>query len=88
VTLLTVLGDQTGRIGLNVRRLTMMVVLAFLCNAPAFAYIDPNTGGFLFQLLAPLAAIALSVWMFFANQVKAIWRSICSVFRRMIDNDK
>jgi len=64
-----------------------MIVFALLAP-PAFAYIDPNTGGFIFQLLAPLAAIALTVWMFFANQAKAIWRSFRSIFRRRIDKAK
>jgi hypothetical protein len=61
-----------------------MIVMA-LFTPTAFAYIDPNTGGFIFQLLAPLVAIALTVWMFFSNQAKAIWRSFCSMFRRKID---
>jgi len=72
---------------LHIRRLALMIVLA-LFTLPAFAYIDPNTGGFLFQLLAPLFAIALTVWMFFANQAKAIWRSFRSIFSRKTDKLK
>lgn len=54
---------------------------------PAFAYIDPNTGGYLFQLLAPLVAIVMSAWIFCANQVKAIWRSFWRRFSRKTDEN-
>lgn len=64
------------------------MLLLTLFSPPALAYIDPNTGGYLFQLLAPLVAIAMSVWMFFAHHVKAFWRSILSMFNRKIDQEK
>lgn len=59
-----------------------LVISLSLFVSPAFAYIDPNTGGYLFQLLAPLLALAISAWMFFSNQVKAIWHSIRRLFSR------
>ena len=31
--------------------------------APCFAYIDPNAGGMLFQLLAPLFAAIIGCWV-------------------------
>jgi len=58
----------------------VLVLCLYTYTSPAFAYIDPNTGGYIFQLLAPLVAIVTSVWMFFSDQVKAIWRS----FRRVL----
>jgi hypothetical protein len=29
---------------------------------PAFAYVDPNLGGLLFQVLAPLLAVMIAFW--------------------------
>lgn len=69
-------------------RLFSMALGIVLVSPPAFAYIDPNTGGFLFQLLAPLIAIAMSIWMFFSRQVNSAWRSLMSIFGRKIDQDK
>ncbi len=66
---------------LRKRYIAVSIYLVFFAPS-AFAYIDPNTGGYLFQLLAPLAAIALSVWMFFTNHVKAMWRSFLNILTR------
>lgn len=78
---------KPGGYVLHICRFALMIVLA-LFALPALAYIDPNTGGFLFQLLAPLVAIAISAWMFFSNQVKAIWRLLRSAFSQKIDQKK
>jgi hypothetical protein len=69
------------RLPIRLRRLALLCALG-LMHSPAYAYIDPNTGGFLFQLLAPLAALALSAWIFFTDHVKAAWRSLCGFLRR------
>jgi hypothetical protein len=66
------------------RQLVLMIYLSLFAS-PAFAYFDPNTGGYIFQLLAPLLAMAMSAWMFFAKQVKVIWYSIRSFFIRKKD---
>ena len=68
---------------MNFRRRALVLVLA-LFSPSVFAYIDPNTGGYLFQLLAPLLALALSAWIFFTDQVKAAWRSIRDLFSRKV----
>lgn len=72
---------------MNIFRLTLAIALVSF-HSSAFAYIDPNTGGFLFQMLAPLVAIFMSVWMFFSNQVKAVWHRIRKVFNRNAGEDK
>ncbi len=64
-----------------------IVILMVFYATPALAYFDPNTGGYIFQLLGPLIAIAMSVWMFFTNQVKAFWRFIRSIFSRKPDSE-
>ncbi|MDL5032881.1 hypothetical protein QRD43_13280 [Pelomonas sp. APW6] len=43
---------------------SLLVGLACLLASPgAFAYIDPNAGGMLFQLLAPVIAAVVGAWM-------------------------
>jgi hypothetical protein len=37
------------------------------------AYIDPNTGGMLFQILAVLLASVSAILFFFSRQIKAAW---------------
>lgn len=35
---------------------------ALLYVEPAFAYVDPNIGGLLFQIFAPLFALIIAFW--------------------------
>lgn len=50
---------------------------------PALAYIDPNTGGLIFQLLAPLIAMIASAWLlardFIRTQFTRLWRWVRGV---------
>lgn len=41
----------------------VLLVAAILQPTMALAYIDPNTGGMLFQLLAPLFAAVVAGWI-------------------------
>lgn len=42
----------------------LLALLGLLYSASALAYIDPNAGGLLFQLLAPLLAAVVGGWLF------------------------
>lgn len=48
--------------------------------ALAFAYIDPNAGGLLFQLLAPLFAAIVGAWVFMrraiSNSIRTVWQKL------------
>ncbi len=48
------------------------MLILFLIGIPAApaAYIDPSTGGMLFQLLAVLLAAASGILFFFSRQIK------------------
>jgi hypothetical protein len=74
--------EPGGLIGRNPSRLAhiALAIIFALFTPTAFAYIDPNTGGYIFQLLAPLLALATTAWMFFSDRVKAIWYSILRFF--------
>lgn len=60
--------------------ITIWLLVAALYAGPAMAYIDPNAGGALFQLLAPLFAALLGAWMFMRRAIsqffRAIWRRL------------
>jgi|GEM_PF-4863636 len=59
----------------------------FLFSSPTFAYIDPNIGGFLFQMLTPLFAIVMSAWMFAGDKIKEIWLRVRHTFNRKDPNN-
>lgn len=73
---------------MRIRHQFFLAVCLVIFASPAFAYIDPNTGGYLFQLLAPLAALAMTGWMFFTNQVKSIYRSVRNIFSSPQNEDE
>lgn len=56
----------------------LLCALALLLPATAHAYIDPNAGGMLFQLLAPVFAAVVGAWLFLrrwiTEMIKAGWR--------------
>ncbi len=56
-----------------IRVLKLLLGIALLLVAPvrwAFGYIDPNTGGMLFQLLAVLFALFSASILFFSRQIR------------------
>ncbi len=52
------------------RFLIACVVLMWAAMRWAFGYIDPNTGGMLFQLLAILVAFSSAIILFFSRQIR------------------
>lgn len=47
-----------------------------LHHSPALAYIDPNAGGMLFQLLAPVFAAAVGTWLFLRRWIAEALRNL------------
>jgi hypothetical protein len=65
----------------------VLALLSFLVNARvAFAYIDPNTGGMLFQALATSLAVFTGLALLFSRQIRMLFararRSLRSAFGR------
>ena len=58
--------------------LTLMVQLYFPCRVEA--YIDPNTGGYVFQLLFPIVSGIAAVYIFFKRQVIYLVKRIVGIF--------
>ncbi len=60
--------------------LVSVAIVSFsLLPLDCYAYIDPNAGGWLFQLLFPLLVAIGGVWSIFRNRIGALWNRI---FRR------
>ncbi len=58
----------------------VLLLFTLLYPLSAHAYIDPNAGGLLFQLLAPLFAAIVGGWLFLrrwlAYQARRLWRRL------------
>lgn len=61
--------------------LTAGLVFIILVATPAYAYIDPNTGGFFFQTIAPFIYGILGVIVVF-------WKRITGFVKRIISRKK
>ena len=57
-----------------IQRSWLFVLL--LAPVPALAYIDPNTGGMIFQIRAPILAIITSAWRFLRDRIRAIFSKV------------
>ncbi len=57
-----------------------LALVLLVMPASAFAYIDPNAGGMLFQLLAPVFAAVVGAWLFMRRWIAAaarrLWRRL------------
>lgn len=62
-------------------RLLCAVLLA-LMPVFAYAYIDPNAGGFLFQILTPVFIAIVACWAFLKHKLKALWTRMTALFRK------
>jgi hypothetical protein len=54
--------------------LAVMLVLSW--QGECWAYIDPNAGGFLAQILVPLASIFLSFLFYCRNEIRRFVKSV------------
>lgn len=63
---------------INRRHPLLVAVLVVLWLQPdtAMAYIDPNAGGMLFQLLAPVFAAVVGGWLFLRRWIAATLRRL------------
>lgn len=61
----------TSRLSTILKSLTLLVCLLFA--APACAYIDPNAGGWLYQLLFPLIVVIGAVWAGLRTRIGLWW---------------
>jgi hypothetical protein len=63
-----------------------LVLLAY--SSDALAYLDPNTGGLLFQLLAPLFIAIAAGWAFLRRGASDLMRRFVAYLKSLIKRDK
>ena len=56
----------------------LTIFISFICATSAHAYIDPNTGGFFFQTVAPFVYGILGVIVVFWKRITGFVRGIVS----------
>jgi hypothetical protein len=65
---------------------SILVCLAFLAlSAPAQAYVDPNSGGLLFQLLTPIIALVTAGATFARERIARGWYSFLRTTKGLVD---
>lgn len=57
-------------------RLVLVLATCLAFSLPAQAYIDPNAGGMLFQLLAPVFAAVIGGWLMLRRWISARLRQL------------
>jgi hypothetical protein len=59
-------------------------MLLLSATAPAYAYIDPNSGGLLFQILAPLMAVLAASVGFARRRLSLAWLMLVTAGRNLV----
>ena len=65
-----------------IRSVFVVLFVTLWYPVEGYAYVDPNTGGYIFQLLFPILSILAAIYLFFKNQVKRIFASLIGLFRK------
>ena len=63
---------------------TFLVLVGLIAAAPSQAYIDPNAGGLLFQILTPLLALLAAAATFARRQVGILWLLLSRAVRTAV----
>jgi uncharacterized YccA/Bax inhibitor family protein len=65
-----------------IKTLIFVFVISLVGAGPAYAaYIDPNTGGMLFQVLAVLFGVFSAMILVFSSKIKMVFYRITRFFR-------
>ena len=62
--------------------LIFMVLAVLLAAGPAWAYIDPGTGGYVYSMVAPMLAMAGAALAFLFRPVRALFGRFFGLFRK------
>jgi hypothetical protein len=60
----------------------MILTPVVLFPTTAGAYIDPNTGGYVFQILFPVLSAIAGMFLFFRNFIKQLFVRLFSLFHK------
>lgn len=59
------------------------IMIIMLIANPAHAYVDPNTGGYVFQILFPILSGIAAIFLFFRDQAKRAIHGVVNLVRRV-----
>jgi len=59
-----------------IRRLLVVSVVMVASISPAWAYIDPNAGGFIFQILMPILSLGIAGVALLRRRIAAFFASL------------
>ncbi len=65
------------------KSIVLAVVVSMVGAQPALAYLDPNTGGLVFQLLAVIFAFFTAILLFFSAQVRMAFARVKRFLRNV-----
>ncbi len=66
----------------------LIVFINIILVVPAFAYIDPNTGGFFFQTVAPFVYGILGVIVVFWKRITGYFKGLFGSNKDLTDSSK
>lgn len=58
--------------------------LAVLLPRDAHAYVDPNTGGYVFQALFPIVSVIIGWYVFFRDNMKKVLGGLAARIRKLL----
>ena len=69
--------------------IVITTILAVQSTEPsiAHAYIDPNTGGYVFQILFPIISLIAAIYLFCKKQVLSLLAKFAGLFKKKRDGD-
>jgi hypothetical protein len=65
-------------------KLAIAILAVLAASTPAYAYLDPNSGGLIFQILTPILALAMAALAFTGRTISRGWTSLCRGLRNRI----
>jgi hypothetical protein len=65
-------------------KLALIVLAGLAASTPAYAYLDPNSGGLIFQILMPIFALATAAVAFTGRTIARGWTSLYRGLRNRI----
>ncbi len=66
-----------------VKSVALALIVSVVGAQPALAYVDPNTGGMLFQLLAVIFTFFTAILLFFSAQIRMAVARTRRLFRSL-----
>ena len=72
---------------LIIKSVLLALIFSLVAVRPALAYIDPNTGGLLFQALATVLALFSGVALIFSRQLRMAFARAKRFLRSLLNHD-